>query len=135
MDEMAENSRKSRIGTEHRRLFIRNGAMRDRVDRLSSQTYHGHGLPKSNRLMPCPSSFQTRIVVSAGPTNILHIPLNPSFPCKTSLTPRRFRRPRFLLCRNLPPPLIPKSPLPRPYNPNPRKPRIAPNHSSLWILR
>ena len=130
-----ENSRESRIGTEHRRLFIRNGAVRDRVDRLLSQTYHRHGSPKSNRLMPCPSSFKTGIVVSASPPRILHTPLNPPVLCQTSLTPRRFRRPRLLLCRDIPPPLIPKSPLSRPYNPNPRKPRIPPNHPSLWILR
>jgi hypothetical protein len=53
----------------------------------------------------------------------------------TSLTPRRLCRPRFLLCRNIPPPLIPKSPLSRPYNPYPGEPRIPPNHPSIWILR
>jgi hypothetical protein len=59
----------------------------------------------------------------------------PASPLQTSLTPRRFRRPRFLLCRDLPPPLIPQSPLSRPYNPNSGEPRIPPNHPSLRILR
>ena len=37
--EEVENSRERRIGTEHRRLFIRNGAVRDRVERLSSRIH------------------------------------------------------------------------------------------------
>ena len=49
--------------------------------------------------------------------------------------PRRLRRSRLLLRRDLPPPPGPQGPLPRPHHPDPRQPREPADHPGLRLLR
>jgi hypothetical protein len=114
-----DDVRVMRIERENRVISFGNGGLRSAI-MAAALNYHAQA-----RFNPHAASHPPRHNSSISYPRAL----------ETTLTPRRFRRPRILLCRNLPAPPIPKSPLSRPYNPHSREPRIPPNHPSIRILR
>jgi hypothetical protein len=134
-----EDFGKGKMGTEHRVVSCGKGSCGKGWIDCQAVTTKRHGPPKVQPPKPTPihgpSPYRHNSLTKTPPFPESSASCSDPLPLLTALTPRRFRRPRFLLCRNLSPPLIPQSPLSRPYNPNSGEPRIPPNHPSIWILR